>query len=40
MSQPNVPDPDGVEPEDETAEPDDGEARGTEPARGEEAESG
>ena len=40
MSQPNVPDPDGLEPGDADVErPDDAEQSGTEPARGEEAES-
>lgn len=49
MSQPNVPDPDGLEPGDaeveqprdeEVERPDDAEQMGTEPARGEEAETG
>lgn len=49
MSQPNVPDPDGLEPGDVEVEwrgdadverPDDAEEMGTEPARGEEAETG
>ena len=40
MSQPNVPDPEGLEPSDvEGAEPGDAEERGTEFARGEEAET-
>ena len=41
MSQPNVPDPDGLEPGDNEVErPDDAEQMGTELSRGEEAESG
>ncbi len=41
MSQPNVPEPDGVQPADEEpADGDDAEQMGTELARGEESETG